>query len=101
MRKIANGQCNDEVLRSLFMKLLPSLHRQILATNTITDLTQLADRMYDEMPSQTSADQQATSLAAIGAPYNELMLKVDAITNDLTNLKQRLNNSNDECGRYN
>lgn len=67
MKNISNGQCNDEVLRSLFMEQLPPLQRQILAPSSIknlTELAQIADKIREEK-NLTNNTTTATSVAAI------------------------------------
>lgn len=102
MCNIANGKCNEEVLRSLFMEQLPAFHLQILATvttKTLTELVQLADKITDEMQLQRNSEQQVASVAVSEGSNSELISKIDAIATKLENLKQKMNNSNRGRGR--
>lgn len=42
LRNLAGGQCNDNVLRTLFMEQLPENIRTVLAISEVTDLSKLA-----------------------------------------------------------
>ncbi|XP_036145424.1 uncharacterized protein LOC118646499 [Monomorium pharaonis] len=69
IRNLAGGQCNDNVLRSLFMEQLPEHVRGILAISQLDDLSTLAaqaDRITEVMHPQISAlKQEATGTVAL------------------------------------
>lgn len=53
LRNLAGGQCNDHVIRSLFLEQLSDTTRGILAVNEACELNVLAaqsDRIYEAMP---------------------------------------------------
>lgn len=58
LRNLAGGQCNDNVLRSLFMEQMPENMRGILAISQLDDLAQLAaqaDRIAEVMRPQIAS----------------------------------------------
>jgi len=70
IRNLAGGQCNDNVLRSLFMEQLPEHVRGILAISQLDDLATLAaqaDRIAEVMHPQVSAVRQ-TSAGDVALP---------------------------------
>lgn len=68
LRNLAGGQCNDNVLRSLFMKQLPAHMRGILAISQHDDLNTIAlqaDRIYETtQPVLFSVDPTSNATAA-------------------------------------
>lgn len=66
LRNLAGGQCNDNVLRSLFLEQLPESTRGILAISQLDDLSLLAaqaDRIMEVSRPQISAiGQSATEI---------------------------------------
>jgi len=70
IRNLAGGQCNDNVLRSLFMEQLPEHVRGILAISQLDDLATLAaqaDRIAEVMHPQVSVMRQ-TSAGDVALP---------------------------------
>ncbi|KAI4474110.1 hypothetical protein M0804_015015 [Polistes exclamans] len=61
LRHIANGQCTDNILRTLFMEQLPDYIRSILAISEVTDLTKLA-LQADKILEVSKADVAAVTL---------------------------------------
>lgn len=101
MRNIANGQCSDEVLRSLFMEHLPTLHRQILApssTKNLAELAQIADKITDEM--QGSSQASPLNVAAVETSNSALERKIDALVTELASMKEKLNKMNKSSNSF-
>lgn len=70
LRNLAGGQCNDSVLRSLFMEQMPENVRGILAISPLDDLSTMAaqaDRIIEVMRPQISGIQQVPSDAFASA----------------------------------
>lgn len=99
LRNLAGGQCNDSVLRTLFMEQLPEHMRGILAISQLDDLATLAaqaDRIKEvsqpqissigqapagivALPSDVSASKKATESNQPG-DINALRLAIEALT---------------------
>lgn len=97
MRNIANGQCRDEVMRSLFIERLPTLHRQILALSSnknLTELALIADKITDEIQAHSKSEKSTSIVSAIEKQNSDLMIKIDAIVNALANLKGKFYKTN-------
>ncbi|XP_051167306.1 uncharacterized protein LOC127285367 [Leptopilina boulardi] len=95
LRNIANGECGDEVLRSLFMEHLPALHRQILApssTKNLTESASIADKITEEIQPHSTENSNTTSVAAIANSATNHDVRIDAIMTELKNIKEQMNN---------
>jgi len=88
LRNLAEGQCNDAVLKTLFLEQLSDNLRNILAICEDTDLTrlaQLADKVFEtSKPNVTQVDiaakaspiKNATTSCGCAASINELTRQV-------------------------
>lgn len=105
LRNIANNQCGDEILRPLFMEHLPALHRQILAMSSsknLNEIAQMADKITDEVQAFNKTQETFPNVATVESRNTTLELKLDAITSELADLKEKFKNSHDgrSCSKY-
>ncbi|XP_076232889.1 uncharacterized protein LOC143178244 [Calliopsis andreniformis] len=89
LRNLSNGQCNDSILRSLFLERLPDNIRSILAISEVSDLQKLAlqaDKIYEMSKSHISAISSSTNT---GTPslsdvrYKELKTMIEALAENI------------------
>jgi len=88
LRNSAGGQCNDVVLKTLFLEQLLDNIRSILVICEVTDLrrlTQLADRVFEtstaniaqvDVVAKISSRENATASCGCAATINELTKRV-------------------------
>lgn len=92
LRNLAGGQCNDIVLRTLFLEQLPDNVRTILAISEVSDLSKLAlqaDKIFEM--SNTNINQVCTNTEnsnsdnsnKIVSEINELKATIESLTGQL------------------
>lgn len=96
LRNMAGGQCNDMVLRTLFLEHLPDNVRTILAISEVVDLSKLAlqaDKIFEM--SNTNVNQVCLSTQSnnagssnnIKTEINELKATIEALTGQFKELR--------------
>ncbi|KYN50015.1 hypothetical protein ALC62_00042, partial [Cyphomyrmex costatus] len=87
LRNLAGGQCNDSILRTLFLEQLPENVRSVLAISEVTDLTVLAsqaDRIFEITKPTINAVANAISTQVCASdPIDDLSKRIDALTKEL------------------
>ncbi|XP_043506110.1 uncharacterized protein LOC122526658 [Polistes fuscatus] len=100
LRNIANGQCTDNILRTLFMEQLPDCIRSILAISEVTDLTKLAlqaDKILEvskaDVAAVTSTPARETRHTIADVELAELRDMVKNLSLELSKLSPRRDRS--------
>ncbi|KYN50445.1 PREDICTED: uncharacterized protein LOC108757329 [Trachymyrmex cornetzi] len=93
LRNLAGGQCNDSVLRTLFLEQLPENVRSVLAISEVTDLSILAsqaDRIYEITKPTINAIASSNAAQAISSnPIDDLNRRIDALARELRGQRSR------------
>ena len=94
LRNLAAGQCNDTVLRTLFLKHLPDQVKGILAISEVTDLAKLAlqaDKIVEVTKPTISAvahvGKENRSPAPVDSTLAEVLKKLDDMSREIGQLK--------------
>ncbi|XP_011171552.1 uncharacterized protein LOC105204193 [Solenopsis invicta] len=94
LRNLAGGQCNDAMLRTLFLEQLPDSVRSILAISEVTDLSKLvlqADKIV-EMSKASVAQVNVTTQAlpaekvSMSNEFKVMQYRIDALTKQVAEL---------------
>ncbi|XP_039308808.1 uncharacterized protein LOC120358479 [Solenopsis invicta] len=87
LRNLAGGQCNDSVLRTLFLEQLPENVRAMLSISEVADLTILAsqaDKIYEiSKPTINAVALCPASQTTSSNPIDELTKRIDALTKEV------------------
>jgi len=93
LRNNASGQCNDTVLKSLFLEHLPDSIRTILAVSDSKDLDNLAllaDKIYDYYYAVKMADNGNKQLAELNKTVAQLTEQVKKLSFIVQNQNRHL-----------
>ena len=93
LRNLSDGQCNDSVIKSIFLEHLPSHHRAILVSTGLNDLNRLAqtaDEIADTYSISESQVSAVSSRRTTSPGPSNLEAKVDALAQKLEQLDARL-----------
>ncbi|XP_071580672.1 uncharacterized protein [Temnothorax nylanderi] len=86
LRNLAGGQCNDSVLRSLFMEQMPEHMRGILAISQLDDLATIAAQA-DRIAEVTRPQINQASVGAVALPQDISALGKTGPTSDIEELR--------------
>ncbi|XP_014614559.1 PREDICTED: uncharacterized protein LOC106792598 [Polistes canadensis] len=100
LRHMANGQCTENILRTLFMEQLPDYIGSILAISEVTDLTKLAlqaDKILEvskaDVATVTSTPARGTRHTTVDAELAELRDMVKNLSLEVSKLRSRRDRS--------
>lgn len=84
LRNLAGGQCNDAVLRTLFLEQLPDNVRSILAISEVTDLSKLA------LQADKIIEMSRTSVAEVSVTTKALPVEEATMSNEFKVMQYRM-----------
>lgn len=93
MRQLSNGQCNDAVLRSLFIEQLPESYKPILVTINEPDLQRLAETADKIADSFATSNNSSATLAAVKHDGRDDASSIENKFTDITNRLKKLETS--------
>ena len=92
LRNLSDGQCNDSVIKSIFLENLPSHHRAILVSTGLNDLNRVAQTAVEIADTYSISESQVSAVSSrrttSPCPSN-LEVKVDALAQKLEQLDAR------------
>lgn len=101
LRNLSGGQCNDTVLRSIFVEQLPSNARAILAGSRIESLSELAehaDKIFEAIrPSIAVVNAAEHSSSSTNNDVDDLRATIAALTTTVRKLARQQQQPRDQC----